>query len=479
MPSLRDRTAAAPRRRPLDATPAPAEALAALIAAGASQPVLLDSAAAGEPHSRYSVLAGEPSRTLLLRGDELRLCAGRSAGRVLWRVRLGAVGSIHQPLRKVLAATMPAQPGPYGPGWLGYLGYELGRHFERLPGRAVRDTSLPDLQLGLYEAVAVHDSHTGRWELAHLPGAEAEAERLACAIASAEGAAAPAPSPAGPPEQLWGRAETDPDHYRRAIARCIDYIAAGDIFQVNLSQRFLGPCPASPLSVYRRLRSHNPAGYAAFLADGDWAICSSSPELFLSLRRGRVTTRPIKGTIARGASPEADRAAGEALLASAKDNAELAMIVDLLRNDLGRVCQFGSVKVACPRRLEAHPTVWHLVATVQSQLRATTSSARLLAATFPGGSITGAPKIRAMEIIDQFESAARGVYTGCIGYLGLDGSAELNIAIRTAVIDRGRAIVQAGGGIVADSEVDIEYDETLAKARAVREAIGQTCQSAG
>ncbi|MCK4602830.1 MAG: anthranilate synthase component I family protein, partial [Phycisphaerae bacterium] len=201
------------------------------------------------------------------------------------------------------------------------------------------------------------------------------------------------------------------------------------------------------------------------------AVVSSSPELFLRLRGDRVITRPIKGTRPRVGSPEADEAAKADLLASPKDNAELAMIIDLLRNDLGRVCSFGSVRVTEPCRLETHPTVFHLVGTVEGRLRDGVGPAELLRATFPGGSITGAPKIRAMEIIDELEPSARGVYTGCIGHVGADGACEWNIAIRTIVCDGGEAYVQVGGGIVADSSPDGEYDETLDKARAMLEAI--------
>ncbi len=364
----------------------------------------------------------------------------------------------------------------YGPGWIGYVGYEFGRHIERLPGKAVRDTLLPDLHLALYEAVAVHDAVTRRWTLNWLdtPSAGEAREALRTIVLSASGAESPAsaadasPAARALPE---ARSNFSPEDYRRAVQRCIDYIAAGDIFQVNLSQRFtVDPAP-EPLAIYRSLRRRNPAWYSAMLLLGESAVLSSSPELFLSVRGRQVRTRPIHGTRRRTGGVGADDEAAAELLASEKDNAELAMIIDLTRNDIGRVCRFGSIRVTNRRELETHPTVYHLVGTVVGELREGVDAVDLLAATFPGGSITGAPKIRAMEIIDELEPVARSVYTGAIGYLGLDGDAEWNIAIRTVVWDRGRAHIHAGGGIVADSTPEGEYQETLDKARALLEAV--------
>jgi len=366
---------------------------------------------------------------------------------------------------------------------MGYLGYELGRHFERLGGRAVRDTALPDMHLGFYDAVAVFDRVAGCWQLATLrfddPPAGAggaEKELLAALREAAVAPAPPAPVANAADREQWltdPRLTSDfaPDAYREAVGRCIEYIAAGDIFQVNLSQRFSLATDVDAASVYRSLRANNPAWYSAYIAAADWAVASSSPELFLRCRDGHITTRPIKGTSRRTGDNAADRRAAAALLASAKDNAELAMIIDLLRNDLGRVCRYGSVRVTEARTLETHPTVLHLVGAVEGDLRDECGLADLVAATFPGGSITGAPKIRAMEIIDEIEPIARGVYTGSIVHMGVDGSAEMSIVIRTAVCERGRVHVNVGGGVVADSTPDGEYVETLDKARAVFAAI--------
>jgi len=457
-----------------------------------TDPVFLDSAASHESFGRYSVLTCRPVDVLTLRDGALT----DRAGKVLARGDDAIWAALKQALEFCsIEGGQSAACGPYIPGWFGYLGYELSRHVEQLPGRAVRDSHLPDLRLALHDAVLVYDAADRKWSLVTLefdpPLAGAGmAEGALRRIAAAAGDAPPEPFPA-PVESADARrlaasdAEGDftPQAYKQAVARCVDYIAAGDIFQVNLSQRFAVRDAPPPLAIYRALRRRNPAWYAAYLgfasAGRRCAVLSSSPELFLRVRGRAVTTRPIKGTRPRVGEAAADEAAAAELLASAKDNAELAMIIDLLRNDLGRVCRFGTVRVAEPRRLETHATVFHLVGTVEGRLRAGVGPAELLRATFPGGSITGAPKIRAMEIIDELEPVARGVYTGCIGYVGADGSAEWNIAIRTIVCDGGRTTVQVGGGIVADSRPDAEYDETLDKARAMLEAIAEARQVVG
>ena len=459
---------------------------AALLAGLASEdsPAFLDSSARHPELGRFSVIACRPIEVLTLWRGRLSDSAGRTLAegegpRIL--ERLGqALGAVR------LAPGSPAVP--YAPGWIGYVGYEVGRCIERLPGQAVRDTHLPDLRLAFYDALLVHDSLAGSWDLVEsefdrpIAGAGEAAKTLRRLVLDAPDRAAQRPStPADAADAAVRPGVPDatcnftPDQYRHAVARAVDYIAAGDIFQVNLSQRFSVAGVLEPTAIYRALRDRNPAWYAAYLAfehaGAPRAVLSSSPELFLRVRGGRVTTRPIKGTRPRLGLPDADRDAAAELLASEKDNAELAMIIDLLRNDLGRVCRFGSVRVTDPVRLETHPTLFHLVGTVEGVLREGVGPVDLLAATFPGGSITGAPKIRAMEIIDELEGLARGVYTGCIGHVGVDGSCEWNIAIRTIVCDGGVAHVQAGGGIVADSRPDSEYLETLHKARALLEAI--------
>jgi para-aminobenzoate synthetase component 1 len=256
--------------------------------------------------------------------------------------------------------------------------------------------------------------------------------------------------------------------YVEAVARVREYIFSGDIFQANLSQRFEAPLAERPWTLYRRLRARNAAPFAAFLDLPGAAILSASPERFLRADvGGHVETRPIKGTRPRGHGPEHDAALGAALTQSAKDQAENLMIVDLMRNDLSRVCAPGSVRVPELFTLEQYATVHHLVSTVEGQLAGGAGAIELLRATFPGGSITGAPKLRAMEIIAELEPSQRGVYCGCIGYLSVTGALDTNIAIRTAVAAHGRVLFSAGGGIIADSNPEQEYRETLDKARGI------------
>ena len=319
---------------------------------------------------------------------------------------------------------------------IGYFGYDLKNQIEKLPARAADDLGLPDCWFGFYPDVLV--------------------QRAAPAVP-----ATTLPRPGRPPV-----ADRQREPFLQAVRRAQEYIAAGDIYQVNLSQRFQCAVTADAPAIYLALRETNPAPYAAYLDIGDAQILSSSPECFLKISGRQVTTRPIKGTRPRSADPAE-------LLRSPKDNAELLMITDLERNDLGKVCEFGSVRVTELRRVETYATVHHLVSTVTGTLRADVSHLDCVRACFPGGSITGAPKIRAMEIIDELEPVARGVYCGAIGYFGPGGESQFNIAIRTVVVKDGRATFHAGAGIVADSDPQAEYEETLAKAQGIFHALDQ------
>lgn len=443
---------------------------------GLSDPVALESAAPGGSGGRWHVYAAEPLAIMELREGQLRDATGRGIGESgmegFWSAMREAFDCAS------LCGAIP--PEGYLPGWLGFIGYDTGRMVERLPGRAIRDTALPDLRLGFYDAIVLVESRTGEAELRDLvfdtppPGAGRGAEALRAAWNAAPPMEA-SPSPIAPETSAtpWDSNFT-PDAYCKAVARCIEYIAAGDIFQVNLSQRFATHTPARPEDIYRALRRRNPASHSAFLSfssgEKHCAVLSSSPELFLRSDGSWVETQPIKGTRPRIGHADADARSARDLQESAKDQAELTMIIDLLRNDLGRVCRYGTIGVHDRARLETHPTVFHLVGTVRGKLADGVGPAELLRATFPGGSITGAPKVRAMEIIDELEAPARGVYTGSIGAVGVDGRCEWSIAIRTMLWQDGWLTASAGGGIVADSTPEGEYEETLAKARALFEA---------
>jgi len=432
----------------------------------------LDSGLPDERLGRFSFLGAEPLVVLSAKGRELRW----------WEngIERCEEGNPFEALRSLLARCHVQQgewPVPFVGGLVGTLGYDLCHFVERLPRTTVDDIGLPDLHVGLYPSVAAYDHRTGDWVAASLVGDEGIA-RIDALLASAvpDTRFADLPASTTPIHANFTR-----DRYLAAVRRAKGYIASGDIFQVNLSQRFHTTITVPPAEVYRRLRAANPAPFAAYLAlDGhDGAVLSSSPERFLKVANRRVETRPIKGTRPRGDTPEQDRRLAAQLLSSAKDSAELTMIVDLERNDLGRVCDYGSVVVTEHKALEAYASVFHLVSTVEGHLHHSRDLVDLLKATFPGGSITGAPKVRSMEIIDELEPTQRSVYTGSIGYIGLDGAMDLNIVIRTILVHGNRAFFQIGGGIVADSDPAAEYQETLDKGARLFRALGHEADLPG
>ncbi len=377
---------------------------------------------------------------------------------------------------------------PFVGGWVGYLAYEAGCFLERLPQQTQRDLDLPFARFGLYDTLAVFDHLHQRW---HVAGVELPAEvapnrpKLAERLDHMESLITAAADQPPPPVTIPPTTHSDVlqirAEYVRGVRRILQYIRAGDIYQANLTTRFGIPMSNNSIDLYRALRHPNPADYMAYLGCGDHQVLCSSPELFLHVEGDRVLTRPIKGTRARAGGAAEDRTVMAELLASEKDLAELAMIVDLERNDIGRVCD--EVSIVWPPSVETYATVHHLVADVRGRLGErdygvegwvphAESVIDVLRATFPGGSITGAPKIRAMEIIDELEPVARGPYCGSIGYIGLDGRMAMNIAIRTMVVKDGQAYVHAGSGIVADSDPEAEYRETMAKAKGMLAALG-------
>lgn len=460
-------------------TPAPDPAATAERFLGQPYLLFLDSAADPVRLGQYSFLSAAPVALV------------RSHARDGGPTALEQIKSILSAYSTAPVAGLP----PFQGGAAGYIAYDFGAVLERLPAPRYDDLSLPDLIFGVYDWVIAWDHRANRaWIVSTgipaSPGSPALAsraeERLQWVRRLLEGPASGAsgrsrvhrpvthPAPSFPlagienGSEIGLRSSFTHRGYLDAVTRVRDYIVAGDIFQANLSQRLDAPLEEDPWHLYRRLREVNPAPFAAYLEFDGVYVASASPERFLRLDpAGQVETRPIKGTRPRGLSPLHDQALSQSLRESAKDRAENLMIVDLLRNDLSRVCRPGTVRVPELFALEGYRTVHHLVSTVVGELAPGRSATDLLGATFPGGSITGAPKVRAMEIIAELEPSRRGVYCGSIGYLSLTGAMDTSIVIRTFVALGGRAYFSAGGGIVADSDPEAEYQETLDKARAL------------
>lgn len=420
----------------------------------------LDSASAALGQGRYDVVAADPSVVLTTRGASTEI-----------RTRAGSRLSYGDPLALVREALGPAAapfPGlPFTGGAIGYFAYDLGRRFERLETRAAADIDMPELAVGIYDWAVVVDHAAQRAWLVEQGRDERTAARAGALCERLE-AAAGARRAERPFEVLSAvRSSFSRDEYERAFARVKAHIAAGDCYQVNLTQRFEAEARGDAWAAYRRLRRDNPAPYSAFLDLPFGTVLSSSPERFLRVEGRHVTTEPIKGTRPRSPDPAADRALADELAASAKDRAENVMIVDLLRNDLGRTCAPGSIRPARLFAVESFASVHHLVSTIEGDLAPAADALDLLRGCFPGGSITGAPKLRAMQVIEALEPQRRSVYCGAIGYLGFDGNMDTSIAIRTLVHCNDTIYAWAGGGVVADSEAESEYRESLDKASAL------------
>ena len=407
-------------------------------------------------------------------------------------------GSPLKELKKLLAEYhMPlVDTGlPFNGGAVGFFSYDLGRQIEVIPNWVEDDLDIPDCRLGFYDVLVAVNHLTEEVFIIStgLPEKDSEQafcraqerltemEKLLCGLDDQKKTFSPlialdttGGSAISHPDRKEGLPQSHftQESYCAAVQKAIDYIASGDIFQVNLSQRFSIRQTTDCWKLYKKLRKINPAPFAAFLAFGDVEVISASPERFLKVTGKQVETRPIKGTRPRGKTKAEDAVLRRELWDSTKDRAELVMIVDMERNDLGRVCKIGSVRVPELYRLEEYATVFHLVSTVVGELPEDKNTIDLLEAAFPGGSISGAPKIRSMEIIEELEPVRRGIYTGSIGYIGFDGDADLNIVIRTIVAKNGRFYFQVGGGITADSDPYMEYIETLDKARALMKALG-------
>ncbi|GLR81833.1 aminodeoxychorismate synthase component I (plasmid) [Azospirillum oryzae] len=426
---------------------------------------LLHSAAEGGGRGRWSIVAVEPFRTIEARGGSVTVDGHAVAG--------DPFTVLEEQLDAHRLPVPPDLPVPFAGGAVGFLGYELGQVLERLPARHGDDSALPDMAFGLYDTVIVFDELERRgWILSSgFPESSPVGRRLRAAdrLQSIAEHLEAAPTVLPPPHTAtasW-QPEIARDDYCRRVEQVLEYIRAGDIFQANFTGRFLADRPAglSVFDLYRRLLALSPAPFAACLTlPGGYGLASASPERFIRLHAdGRMETRPIKGTRPRGATADEDDALARELEHSIKDRAENLMITDLLRNDIGRVARIGSVKVPVLCGVERFASVLHLVSVIEGQLKPGLGPVDLLRATFPGGSITGAPKIRAMEIIDELEVSRRGAYCGSVAWIGFDGAMDSSIVIRTLTVTPDRVIAQAGGGIVADSDPGREHDEMMVK----------------
>ena len=429
---------------------------------------------------RYSYLTADPFLRVESSGDRIRIEWCHQPHRST--VRRGQPFAV---LRELLAeyAISPAPDGPpFQGGAVGAFAYDLGRQLEELPSYAHCDVPTPEMSLGFYDWVLAHDHHTDTSWLITTGLPDRTEERTAARQARVMRILAAWQNRNGAGENAAaGFRLTTPlasnvtrEQYLAMVRRAQAYIAAGDIYQVNLSQRFAAGWEGSPWALYQRLQWESPVPFGAFLDLGERWVVSASPERFLHVREGVVETRPIKGTRPRGRTKAEDERLARELLTSKKDRAENLMIVDLLRNDLGKVCQLGSIRVPELWQIEGYSNVWQLVSAVSGELRPDADAIAALEAAFPGGSVTGCPKIRAMEIIEELEPVRRGIYCGAIGYLGFDGAMDTSIVIRTLVLTRDRLYLQVGGAVVADSDPQAEYDETLVKAQAARRVLEET-----
>lgn len=417
--------------------------------------VLLDSSYPEAPGGRYDIISCDPLATLeITAGGQVRCDASLTLPNDPFAAQ--------QALLDSLAIEVPASELPFLGGLIGYWSYDLGRIVENLPEQAQDVTGLPWSRLGLYDWALIQD-HWQRqaWLVASPQRREQVLEWLAAE-----------PTPAAPFSLVEAfSAEIKREDYGKRFRAIQRYIHAGDCYQINLTQRFSASYRGDPWQAYHRLRQATPTPFAGYMAWQDKAILSLSPERFIEVRDNRVEARPIKGTRSRGITPTQDQALARELIESLKDRAENIMIVDLLRNDLGRVCVPGSVQVPQLCGLESYANVHHLVSVVTGELSEQSSALTLLAAAFPGGSITGAPKVRAMQIIDEQEPSRRSVYCGCLGYVDVRGHMDTSIAIRTVIASSGQLHIWGGGGIVADSVEEAEYRETLDKINRLMEAL--------
>jgi anthranilate synthase component 1 len=442
---------------------------------------LLESVEGGERWGRYSILGTDPLYTIRAKHERLRLRARDGEERVVTGDPLAALASVLEPFRLAPVAGLDAFCG----GFVGYLGYDLVRSIERLPAVARDDLDAADVSGLIADSFIVFDnvSHTMKVVRLARVAAPDDTERVyRDTVAAIEDTvrvlrtsavrlpSAPARAYEAP------RSNLKPAEYGRIVERAREYIRAGDIIQVVLSQRFSQPLASHPFSVYRALRTVNPSPYMFYLDLGDEVVVGASPEMMVKVRGCDVSVRPIAGTIRRGADPDEDRRLVEQMLADPKEQAEHIMLLDLGRNDIGRVAETGTVRVVEQMTVERYSHVNHIVSHVTGRLRAGKDRFDAFRATFPAGTLSGAPKVRAMEIIEELEETRRGVYGGAVGHIDFRGNLDTCIAIRTVLVKHGMAYVQAGAGIVADSDPGREQAECEAKARGMLLAIERAAE---
>ena len=431
-------------------------------------PIWLDSGAPRTEQGRFDILVADPIATLVTRGSVTEISCDTEVTR--------SDDNPFELLRARLNPSAPAIPDiPFAGGAVGYFGYDLARRLERLPSIAEDDANIPDMAIGIYDWAIIVDHQLKKTTLASHGGARMTTKRwdeLGWEFKGDVGSRWTVPF------HLLSDVEPDLNltQYGVRFAKLKRYIADGDCYQVNLTRRFSARAGGDPWTAYRELRKVNPAPMAAYLQLPFVQILSSSPESFLQVRDKEVSTKPIKGTRPRHADPILDAKEITNLRNATKDQSENVMIVDLLRNDIGKVCETGSVRVPSLFEIESFATVHHLVSTVTGKLRDDCDCVDLLKACFPGGSITGAPKLRAMQIIEELEPHRRGVYCGSIGYIGSDGAMDINLAIRTLIYADAKIRFWVGGGIVADSVMEEEFQETLDKAKAMLQMLSQEPQ---
>lgn len=428
-------------------------------------PFFLDSSLDIKGLGRYSFLGSSPYKIIRSkdRTVEVETCFGN------YRYQGNLFDFIGEELKRFSITS--DHHIPFLLGGVGYFSYDLLHLLEDIPSRTVDDIGFPDCHMAFYDTVIAFDNHENKGYIVSITENKVDdVIELLKKVGTAHPISTQYSIGADSNTPLQTSTFTK-EAYIKAIQKAMEYIAAGDIYQVNLSQRFLTEVDTAPYDLYLRLREASPAPFSAYLDFGKAAVLSSSPERFLKVDGKSIETSPIKGTRPRGKNPEEDKRLKKELEQSEKDRSEHIMIVDLERNDLGKVCKYGTVRVKDEMDIQSFAQVHHMVSTVVGELKEGIGLMDIMKATFPGGSITGAPKVRAMEIIEELEPVKRGVYTGSIGYIGFNGKMDMNIAIRTLSVKDGNAFFSVGGGIVADSDPKAEYQETLDKAKGMIEAL--------